>query len=279
MPRRLTTSWLRTRTPPAATAPMPNSGWSGAPSLRETNTSSGAPREREISYPTGTPPLGKAKTTGRSSIKRDSFSASRRPASLRSSNGGKPKILMASAEAPPVWRQGLAALLDLPHSARVFPAGGFLPHPPNGRGDALGEGLEIVASLEDERGRRCPNLAGEVGDQGGEACERVAPERHAPEQVVCVGVETGGDQDHLGPELPQQGQEVPGESRRVEVLPRASRQRHVGRKAQPLSSPHFVGLACSRVEGALVRRDVEHPTFTVKNLLGTGSMLHAYTPP
>src|SRR5215218_6640262 len=140
MPRRLTTSWLRTRTPPAATAPIPNSGWSGAPSLRETNTSSGAPREREISYPTGTPPLGKAKTTGRSSVKRESFPASRRPASLRSSNGGKPKILMASAGAPPVRRQGLAALLHLPLPARILPAKGFLPTPLHGRGDALGEG-------------------------------------------------------------------------------------------------------------------------------------------
>src|SRR5215211_831344 len=151
MPRRLTTSSLRTRTPPAATAPMPNSGWPGAPSLRETNTSSGASREREISYPTGTPPLGRAKTTGRSSVKRDSFSASRRPASLRSSNGTKSKILIASAEASPERCQGLAALLDLPHPARVLPVGGFLSDPLHGRGDALGEGAEVVPSLEYER--------------------------------------------------------------------------------------------------------------------------------
>src|SRR5215212_1612034 len=158
MPSRLTTSWLSTRTPPAATAPIPNSGWPGAPSLRETNTSSGALREREISYPTGTPPLGRAKTTGRSSIKRESFPASRRPASLRSSNGGKPKNLMDSAKAPPVRRQGLAALLDLPHPASILPAGGFLPDPLHGRGDALGEGLEVVASFEDERRGRGPAL-------------------------------------------------------------------------------------------------------------------------
>src|SRR5215218_593109 len=162
MPRRLTTSWLRTRTPPAATAPMPNSGWSGAPSLREIITSSGASRAREISYPTGTPPLGRAKTTVRSSLKRTSFPASWRPASLRSSNGGKPKTLIASAKAPPERRQGLAALLDVPHPARILPVGGSLPDPLHGGGDALGQGVEVVASLQDERRGRGPDLAGEV---------------------------------------------------------------------------------------------------------------------
>src|SRR5215210_1572518 len=166
MPSRLTTSSLRTRTPPVATAPMPNSGWPGAPSLRETNTSSGAPRAREISYPTGTPPLGRAKTTGRSSLKRESFPASRRPASLRSLKGGKPKILMASTEAPPERREGLAALLDRPHAARILPIRGFLPDSPHGGGDALGEGVEVVATFEDERRGRRPDLTGEGRDQG-----------------------------------------------------------------------------------------------------------------
>ena len=100
MPRRLMTSAFKMRTPPAATAPMPNSGWPGAPSLRETNTSSGAPREREISYPTGTPPRGNPKTTHRPPRKRDSFAASFRPASLRSSNGGERKILTADQPTP-----------------------------------------------------------------------------------------------------------------------------------------------------------------------------------
>src|SRR5918998_4013488 len=107
------------------------------------NTSSGAPREREISYPTGTPPLGRAKTTGRSSLKRTSFPASWRPASLRSSNGGKPKILMVSTQTPPERRQGLAALLNGPHPARILPVGGFLPDALHGRGHALGEGVEV----------------------------------------------------------------------------------------------------------------------------------------
>src|SRR5688572_31056496 len=162
MPRRLTTSSLRTRTPPAATAPMPNSGCPGAPSLRETSTSSGASRAREISYPTGTPPLGRAKTTGRSSSNRDSFSASRRPASLRSANGGKLKILIISAEAPPERREGFAALLDVPHPTRIPPVRGSLPNTMQGVGDALGQGVEVVASLEDERRGRGPDLAGEV---------------------------------------------------------------------------------------------------------------------
>src|SRR5215210_154012 len=274
MPRRLTTSRLSTRTPPAATAPMPNSGWPGAPSLRETNTSSGALRDCEISYPTGTPPLGRAKTTGCSSLKRASFSASRRPASLRSSNGGELKILMTSAEAPPVRCQGLAALLHLPHPARILPARGFLPNPLHGRGYALGEGFEVVASLEDERRGRGPDLAGEVREQGGEASESVASQRHTPEQVVHMGVETGGDQDHLGPELAQHGQEDPGESRRIEVFPRARMQRHVRRETQPLSFPHLAGLAGPRVEGTLMRREVEHPTVAVEDVLGAVAVVH-----
>src|SRR3712207_5192642 len=162
MPRRLTTSSLRTRTPPAATAPMPNSGCSGAPSLRETSTSSGTSRAREISYPTGTPPLGRAKTTVRSSLRWESFPASRRPASLRSSKGGKPKTLITSAKAPPERRQGLAALLDVPHPVRILPVRRSLPYPLHGGGDALGQGVEVVASLEDERRGRGPDLAGEV---------------------------------------------------------------------------------------------------------------------
>src|SRR5918995_757043 len=268
MPRRLTTSSLRTRPPPAATAPMPNSGCPGAPSLRETNTSSGARREREISYPTGTPPLGKANTTGRSLWKRANFPASRRPASLRSSNGGKPKILMASAEAPPVRCQGPATLLDLPYPARILPVRGLLPHPSHGRGDARGECFEVVTTLEDERGGRGPELAAEGRDAGGEASEGVATQRHAPEQVVRMGVETGGDQDHPRPELPQHRQENAGESRRIEVFPRPCWQRHVHRETKPLPFSHLSGSTGSRVEGTLVHREVEDIGVGVENVLG-----------
>src|SRR5918998_456045 len=160
MPRRLTTSSLRTRTPPAATAPMPNSGCPGAPSLRETSTSSGAPRAREISYPTGTPPRGSAKTTVGPSPYRASFPASLRPASLRSLNGGPPKIFMGLPQGLPERRQGRAALLDRPEPTRVLPPRGFLPDPPHGRRDALRERLQVVAAFQDERQRRRPQLAG-----------------------------------------------------------------------------------------------------------------------
>src|SRR5215216_1146751 len=274
MPRRLTTSSLRTRTSPAATAPMPNSGWSGAPSLRETNTSSGASRAREISYPTGTPPLGRAKTTGRSSLKWDSFSASRRPASLRSSNGGEPKNLTVSAEAPPERRQGFAALLNALHPARILPVRSSLPNPLHGGGDALGEGVEVVASLQYERRGRGPDLAGEGRDHGGEASESVAPQRHAPKQVVYVGVETGRDQDRLGPELSQHGQENPGENRRIEVFPRTSRQRYVSREAQPFPFPHLAGPARPRVEGTLMYREVKDAGVTVEDILGAVAVVH-----
>src|SRR5919199_3454216 len=209
MPRRLTTSSLRTLTPPAATAPMPNSGWPGAPSLRETNTSSGAWRRREISYPTGTPPLGRAKTTGRSSLKRESFPASLRPASPRSLKGGKPKILMASAEAPPERCEGLAAPLDRLDAASILPIWGFLLDTSYRRLDALGEGAQVVAPFEDERGRGRPDLSAEVVYHGREASESLAPQRHAPEQVLGMGVETGGDENQLGPELAQHEPEDP----------------------------------------------------------------------
>src|SRR5919112_6148438 len=274
MPRRLTTSSFRTRTPPAATAPMPNSGWPGAPSLRETNTSSGALRAREISYPTGTPPLGRAKTTGRSSSKRASFPASRRPASLRSSKGGKPKILMASAQTPPERRQGLAALLDVPHPARILPAGGFSLDPLHRRGDALGQGAEVVASFQDERRGRGPDFAGEIRDQGGEASERGATQCHAPQQVVCVGVESCGDQGHPGPELPQHGQEDPAESTSIEVLAGTSRQRHVDREARPFSSPHFTCFTSPWIEGTLMHREVEDAGVPVEDVLGAVAVVH-----
>src|SRR5919107_3081960 len=66
---------------------MPSSGRPGAPSLRAIKTSSGAPKEREISYPTGTPPRGRARTIGFSPRYRPSRSASRWPASRRSLKG------------------------------------------------------------------------------------------------------------------------------------------------------------------------------------------------
>src|SRR5256885_1094072 len=71
-------------TPPSATAPIPNSGWVGAPTLRATNTSSGASRARATSKATGTPPRGSANTSGDSNSCPPTTEASRRPASIRS---------------------------------------------------------------------------------------------------------------------------------------------------------------------------------------------------
>ena len=58
---------------------------SGSAELPDDEDSSGAPRARAISNPTGTPPRGKASTsTSGRPAKRDSAPARRRPASLRS---------------------------------------------------------------------------------------------------------------------------------------------------------------------------------------------------
>src|SRR5215211_5295867 len=92
IPNSRTASSFRTRTPPWATAPIPNSSRPGAPSLRAIKTSRGAPKEREISYATGTPPRGRARTTGSSSRYPDSLSASLRPASSLSLNKRPPSI-------------------------------------------------------------------------------------------------------------------------------------------------------------------------------------------
>src|SRR4051794_16728325 len=70
---------------PSATAPMPNSSCPGAPILRATNTSSGAPSAEAICAATGTPPRGSASTTtGGGSCARTKRRASSRPAWLRS---------------------------------------------------------------------------------------------------------------------------------------------------------------------------------------------------
>jgi hypothetical protein len=66
---------------------------------------------------------------------------------------------MASAEAPPVRCQGLAALLDRPHTAGILPLRGIIMDSPHGSGDALREGVEVIATFEDERRWRRPDLA------------------------------------------------------------------------------------------------------------------------
>ena len=85
-PRRRAVAESTTAVPSSATAPMANSGFSGAPSLRTVRTSSGAPSTRATSAATGTPPRGSATTIGRSAASGLRRSASCRPASWRSSN-------------------------------------------------------------------------------------------------------------------------------------------------------------------------------------------------
>src|SRR5438874_4574416 len=85
MCRARSTSWLRTRTPPEAMAPMASSSWPGKPSLRTRKTSRGAFSAWATSKATGTPPRGNARTctSGRLAYVM-SLSARTRPASVRS---------------------------------------------------------------------------------------------------------------------------------------------------------------------------------------------------
>src|SRR5690349_6575682 len=85
----LTTSSLTTTTSPLAIAPIASSSRPGTPSLRTTNTSSGADNAFATSHATGTPPRGNASTTrSRRNANDARRSASARPAALRSANSG-----------------------------------------------------------------------------------------------------------------------------------------------------------------------------------------------
>ena len=83
-----TTSRFSTRTPPLAIAPIASSSCPGDPSLRTTNTSSGAFSALATSAPTGTPPRGRARIKRFGvSVNRASRAASARPAPARSPYG------------------------------------------------------------------------------------------------------------------------------------------------------------------------------------------------
>jgi len=83
-----TRSSSSTRVPSAATAPMPSSSCPGAPSLRATKTSSGAPSSAAIGAAIATPPRGIASTVTGSLVSSGIASSSSRarnfPASARS---------------------------------------------------------------------------------------------------------------------------------------------------------------------------------------------------
>src|SRR5215217_2139259 len=173
-------------------------------------------------------------------------------------------------EALPVRCQGLPCDLDGSYAARVLPADLLcLLNPPDGRCDALGEGSQVVAALEDERGGRGPYLMGQGGERGGEASEGGGLQRHASQRIGPVGVVARGDQDQSRTELAQHGEQDPGERRRVETLARARGQRHVHGQADSFALPYLVGPTGSRVERALVRREVEHLPILVEDVLGT----------
>src|SRR5829696_8374509 len=159
-----------------------------------------------------------------------------------------------SAHTPPERGEDLTALLDLPHPTLVLPIGRLIMDPLNAGGHALGKGPQVVAPFEYEGRRRGTNFTGELRDQRGEAPESAAGERHTPEQIVRMGIEARGDQDHTGPELPEHGREDPGEDRRVNVLPGARGQRYVERKTPSLPIPHLARFARARVKRTLVHR-------------------------
>ena len=78
--RRSQTSRSRTTVPSSQTAPTPNSGLWGAPSLRTVRRSICAPSARAISTATGTPPRGSARITGARPARGCRSGASSRPA-------------------------------------------------------------------------------------------------------------------------------------------------------------------------------------------------------
>ena len=89
IPNSRMTASLRTMTgaPPSTMAPMASSGYIGAPILRTRTRSSGAPSAAATSAATGTPPRGRARTTGSSPCRPRSARANFFPASDLSRNG------------------------------------------------------------------------------------------------------------------------------------------------------------------------------------------------
>src|SRR5215210_3566173 len=179
------------------------------------------------------------------------------------------------SEALPEGRQDLPGRLDGPYVTRILRSVILrLLDSPHGRGDARREGVEVVATLQDERRGRRPHLAGQGGEPGSEAPEGRGLQRHASQRVVPVGVVTGGDQDQGRTELAHYGEEDPGERRRVSFFPRTRGEGHVHGEAPSLALPHLVGPAGPRIEGALVGREVEHLPVFVEDVLGAVAVVH-----
>ena len=86
--------------PSAVTAPSPHSGWAGAPILRATVTSSGAPRAVATPAATGTPPRARPSTTGSHHLRTRRSAPSRMPASARSANTARRLRILIRPEYP-----------------------------------------------------------------------------------------------------------------------------------------------------------------------------------
>src|SRR5215203_356354 len=115
---------------------------------------------------------------------------------------------------------------------------------------------------------RCFDLAGHGGELCSEAPEGACLQSHPPQEVGSMGVVACRYQDQARTELAQNGDEDPGERRRVYVLRRARGQGNVHRKALALPPSHLASGAGPRVEGALMHREVKHSCVRVEDVLG-----------
>ncbi len=89
-----------------------------------------------------------------------------------------------------------------------------------------------------------------------------------------MGVEAGRDQDELGAELGGDRHDQLGERGDVLVVAGARGQRHVDGTATALAGADLAGRARPRVEGVLVRRDVEHAGIVVEAPLRPVAVMH-----
>ena len=108
------TSSLRTimGEPPSTIAPIANSGSNGTPILRTKIKSSGASSAEATSAATGTPPRGKARTTGSWPRYPASAAANFRPASARFLNGIVVSVISRRRFRPYLHRTNRAAGID-----------------------------------------------------------------------------------------------------------------------------------------------------------------------
>ena len=73
--------------------------------------------------------------------------------------------------------------------------------------DALGEGVEVVAAFEDEDEATFGVAIGEGREAAAEVGEAFFGEAHAAEGITRVGVETCRDEDEIGREVIERGED------------------------------------------------------------------------